>query len=91
MTGQGSLVLTLPWIVNLRLERALLLALAASCGTHQLVTFERLGRGALTPHTQGPEMQIKAGDSPTLHTYPGTTLAATLVERHHRVRHKLRV
>ena len=54
----------LPW-TNRRQVRALLLALAASCGTHQLVTSERLGRGALTPHTQGPEMQIKAGQSHT--------------------------
>ena len=69
--------------------RALLLALVASCSTHQLVTSERLGRGALTPHTEGPENNADQSWR-VPHTYPGTTMAATPVELHHRVRHKLR-
>ena len=61
--GRARVAWYLPW-TNRKLARALPLAPAASCGTHQLATSERLGRGALTPHTEGPEMQIKAGDRP---------------------------
>ena len=88
MTGQGSLVLTLD-----QMRASPRSSVGPGCKlwhspTRHLSTSERLGRGALTPHTEGPEMQIKAGDSPIY--YPGTTLAATPVERHHRARHKLR-